>query len=211
VGLNAGMLASIRLGIATDHMNTLWLATRADSEQPVLPTYAHYSLLRGAIESCLDVKWLTDPDVSSKVRVARGVERMLHDLEERGRAEAEIVGIAKLRSDGSDAATRIAEHTAAASAAGITPAGYPGTVELARRYRRCGDGLDTYYLRFLAGILHGTAWAAVRSRNTQKSEIDNELVMVKSEADPLTTWYVTRCGVRAFLAAISSLDAYVGK
>src|SRR4051812_36014402 len=162
LGIYVGMLASIKLAIATDHLDTLHRAVRADSDKPILPTYAHYSLIRGAFEACIYTGWLLERDVSSKRRLGRALQLMTKDLKERRAAEDEVPEArAKLEATGSDARTRLNELEADALAADVSRSGDEGLVAHAKRYSLCGDALDAYHVRFLAGVLHGTACAAV--------------------------------------------------
>lgn len=73
VGEHAGVLASMKLAVAGDHLLAFYLIAHGTHR---LPTWSHLSLLRGATEGSILSRWLTDGDVGSAVRVARGVGRL---------------------------------------------------------------------------------------------------------------------------------------
>lgn len=69
------------------------------TEARAQPTYAHMTLMRGALESALTVLWLLEPD-DSALRVARGVALMRADLLERRRAEESVPSLRGLEPTG---------------------------------------------------------------------------------------------------------------
>jgi hypothetical protein len=133
---------------------------------------------------------------------------MLYDLEERAKAEAVIVRLKAVPADLTLAVDRIAQLNAEAHAAGIARAGHPGTTQLVRDFATCGEGFDEYLFRFSSGVLHGVAWATVWGAE-KLGDLDADIAVVQSTADPMNTWYLTRCALRHFTAAIATLEAYV--
>jgi hypothetical protein len=211
LGVYPGTLAAMKLAIASDHLGMLHRAILPRPESIVLPPWAHYSLIRGAIEAAADARWLTDRHVSATVRVERGLDRMLHNYAERAAAERAVFGRGKPGPQFVDAVARSEELLLAAAAAGLTRSGHPGTTQLIRDAALCGEGFDEYYFRFLSGVLHGTPWASVSGDRREVRATDEEVSRVKVEADQMSTWYVLRCTLRHYLAAIVSLEEYVAR
>lgn len=209
IGEYPSSIANLKLAVAGDHLLALYNATYRENQPWLLPTWAHFSLLRGAIEGCADSRWLVDRSVSSAVRVARGLDRMLDDLDERAKAEESVFGPSKPNPpDLTSARTRILELTTKAQEAKVVRAGYPGMAQLIRTFATCGEGFDEYHYRFSSGILHGVAWAAI-SGAEKLANLDADVAVVRSTADPLKTWYLTRCAIRHFMAATATLEGYV--
>jgi hypothetical protein len=156
VGEHLAVMARLKLAIAGDHLMAMFLICHGEA---TLPIWAHFSLLRTATECAIDVVWLLDADQSSQTRVARGVGRLLDALEQRMLAEAEVPDL--ISPGQSNAQRRIDEMLAEADAAGVTPALFPGTSQLAKTVMAMGLGQEGYTMRFLDGIAAGVPWAAV--------------------------------------------------
>jgi hypothetical protein len=210
LGYLPGVIAVMKLAGAADHLLALYNATHRDDAPWLLPTWAHYSLLRGAIEASADVRWLVDRDQTSAVRIGRGIDRMLYALEERAAAETALQRKGRpFPPEFSTALMRMDELKAKAPKVKVKGSGHPGTTNLVRSLGTCGDGLDEYHFRFLSGILHGVPWATIYGAE-KMGDLDDDVSVARSVADPLMTWHVTRCGIRHFLAATASCEGYIG-
>ena len=76
-GSRPGGTACLRLSVANDHLvawRNLILAARS------FPVWAHFSLLRAAIEASVQSRWLLDPAASPRERVERSLGTALDDL-----------------------------------------------------------------------------------------------------------------------------------
>ncbi len=207
VGEHVGVMARLKLAIAGDHLMAMFLICHGEA---TLPIWAHFSLLRTATECAVDVMWLLDADESSQTRVGRGVGRLLDALEHRALAEAEVPDL--ISPGQSNAQRRIDQVLAEADDAGVAPALFPGTTQLAKTIKAMGLGQEAYTIRFLDGIAEGVPWAAVLG--DQRDSVNEErssagVVRTRTMADPLMTWYATLAAIRQYQAAIESLEAYI--
>ena len=210
VGHHVTVLAGMKLAIAGDHLLGFYLIAHGTRH---IPTWSHLTLLRGATEAAMDVRWLTDPASTSQDRVARAVGRMLYDYEQRALAEDELAGQEGWPRPGYvDARARHAELIAEATAAGVFPAGYPGSTNLARTFAECGLSLDAFNFRYMSGVQHGVVWAGVRgdhSEVVEPSDPTDPVNRVLTTASSSGTWYATRCATHHFVSAIESIERYL--
>jgi hypothetical protein len=163
IGRYAWQIASVRLAAASDHLQ-IW-AELATDEPIVLPFYAHYSLLRTALECSATVRWLVDA-ASQTDRIRRGVGAQLWDLEERGKSEAAAHRHGRRmepKEPGKPAARRIADLRDRAKAAGIRPSEV-NIVGICKDYGQTASdppGAGEGIYRILSAAAHGAQWIAL--------------------------------------------------
>jgi hypothetical protein len=120
----------------------------------LLPTFAHFTLLRSAVETASITRWLVDPTADRRVRVARGIGYTLTDLGERGKLErvprpAGAPPPLEPPHEFRYAAERIAVLEDAAAMAGLCPLRI-GHTDVVARY-----GLGEFAYRMLCAFAHG--------------------------------------------------------
>jgi hypothetical protein len=160
LGERPGMVASIKLAVALDHM-LVWAALFVDGRR-LLPGYAHLSLMRPAFEASAQVRWLLDASVGPEVRIGRGLGAEIKDYEWRRKFE-------KAMADGGHvfdpsyrlAQTRIDEVLAEARAATTAVIPLPDTTTLVRELRLFDVATDLMAWQYTSGVLHGQAWASL--------------------------------------------------
>jgi len=165
--VRSGAIASINSSI--DHVVS-WagLFIRAG----MLPSFAHYTLLRSAAEGASSARWLVDPTVDRNERVARGMGHQLADLIERRKLEQIAIPTGTAESliratEGRLADERIEELRRDAGAAGLTPVHITRT-DLVARF-----GVGEFAYRILCAFAHaGLAIPFAASTRTEPREPD---------------------------------------
>lgn len=147
--VRSGALTSV--GNAIDHLVS-WAGLCVRGK--LLPTFAHFTLLRSTVEAASTARWLVDPTVDRRVRVARGIGHQLADLGERNKLEriARPSAAPVLPPSPPDARTadqRIKALDEAAAAAGLCPLRI-GHTDVVARY-----GLGEFAYRMLCAFAHG--------------------------------------------------------
>lgn len=158
----AYILARALLVCALDHLNTLRIVV---GEARVVPAYAHFTLLRGALEPALHARWVIAG--SAPDRLARGFALEFENYEERRKFEGSL-------GEGLLARQRIGELLAVAEQLGLTKSTDAGAVRLRTTVPSYIDLLrvlpgadpeaasehdDSWVYRFLSGYAHAKAWA----------------------------------------------------
>lgn len=139
------------IGSALDHL-VAWAGLYVRGG--LLPTFAHYTLLRSAVETGSTSRWLVDASVDRRARVARGIGHQLADLSERSKLEriprpADAAPLPEPPPDFRYAAQRIEALEDAAAAAGLRPVRIGHTAVVARY------GLGEFAYRVLCAFAHG--------------------------------------------------------
>lgn len=158
----AYILARALLVCALDHLNTLRILV---VEARVVPAYAHFTLLRGALEPALHARWVVAG--SAPDRLLRGFALEFENYEERRKFEDSL-------GEGPVARQRIGELLAGAEQLGLTRSTEAGTVRLRITVPSYIDLLkalpggdaeaasehdDNWVYRFLSGYAHAKVWA----------------------------------------------------
>jgi hypothetical protein len=176
------VLAGALLYASEDHLRTVLLVM----EKGPLPSYALFTLLRTAAEAEVRCKHLLDPTISEKLRLARGLNERLDNLDEQRKA------------DGNQAFfdQRVAYLEARAVTNGITPKrsapkkgrvpeiiGFEGEtvksdVELFSLYLRHGS----LAARFLGGHVHSKPWVQLSSSRA-KPTADPKVALIPTDVD----------------------------
>jgi hypothetical protein len=172
------------------------------------PTFAHMTLLRGAVEGASTARWLVEPAVARRVRIAGGTGAELVDL-------AEVNKIQRLprrtaappRTSGRPAAARIRELEDAAAATGICPLRI-GHTDAVARY-----GAGEFSYRLLCAFAHGgTAIPLAMSLlDVSKTDDADTLRSGLMEADDQVALDMTEIVMRTVLTALREVYAYHGR
>jgi hypothetical protein len=146
---------------ALDHLNTLRILV---VDARVVPAYAHFTLLRGALEPALHARWVVAS--SAPDRLTRGFALEFENYEERRKFEDSL-------GEGVLARQRIDELLAAAEQLGLTTSTAAGSLRLTTTVPAYIDLLkllpradpeatsehdDSWVYRFLSGYAHAKAW-----------------------------------------------------
>jgi len=158
LGERPGATASTKLAVAFDHAD---LVRRLLMEVKTLPVWAHLTLVRPVFETCVQVRWLLEPN-SPRERVGRAVGAALSDLRWRAMIEADMRGIGWTPSASAQSGTdRSAEVARQAADAGIPAATMPDTTRLLRHFGLIPGRSQSYLFRFTSGVAHAQIWAAL--------------------------------------------------
>lgn len=118
--------ASAALTAAMDHL-FYWASLFLEAGRQ--PGAAHFTLMRGALEGAAITRWILDPSVDGRVRIARGIGHYLEDLRER-RIIEDLAERARLKGgddtpkdwhEGKPARDRIRELEEEAAVVGLAP------------------------------------------------------------------------------------------
>jgi hypothetical protein len=198
----------VTLGNALDHL-LAWAGVFIRGQ--LQPVYAHYTLVRSAIESTATARWLVDPKVDPRVRVARGIGYTITDLVERKRIEQipwpESAPPRPARSaTWRPAVERIANLEERAAVAGLCPLKISHTDVVAR----FGPGEFVY--RVLSAFAHGgLAIPFAASEGGEPSEPDaGGLYTVRTTSKYKLTIDLTDAAVTWARAALVEVFAYHG-
>ena len=172
------------------------------------PTFAHMTLLRGSLEGCSTARWLVDPAVDSRVRIARGVGAQLADLAERAKIEnlPRKTPPAPRQPNFRPASERIHRLEEAAAAAGICPLRIGHTDVVAR----FGPGEASY--RLVCSYAHaGMALTMATSDLEVADENDPDgLRVARLTANPQLSLDMTELAIANASRAVREIYAYVG-
>lgn len=212
IGRYTWQIANIRLAAASDHLQ-IW-AELATGDPIVLPFYAHYSLLRTALECSATVRWLVDA-TSQTERIRRGVGAQLWDLAERDKSEAAARRHGRQmepRQPGKPAARRITELRDRARAVGVRPSEV-NIVGICKDYGQTtsdppGAGEGIY--RILSAAAHGAQWIAIAiSDHEAVGEFDRFRTQTRRlTANTARTVAFTAFVMDVYLAAVREVSMY---
>jgi hypothetical protein len=159
-----GSFASVSLHVAIDHLFA-WYVLGTPPEA-TMPTHAHLTVLRSAIECAVQARWFIDTQVTTGERIARALgERFANldwsrkveaDVSREGTADPELVAAATTPS----AAEKTRDLVAKADAEHIRPIRMLDTVALLDKYPQEPGSSDVVWWRYTSGVAHGQMWAA---------------------------------------------------
>jgi hypothetical protein len=174
-----------------------------------MPTDAHLTLLRPAIEGAIQARWLLDPTATPQLRVCRALGAALDDLNEYRKIEQEEAHDPDTPpADGHRFATRRIEQLKhEAMEACLMPERFD-TTELLRRYAVQPHGRDLVLFRRTSGVLHGTAQAADLGENKLVAKTAT-WVEVRHSASQRISAELTIAALNLFEAALQDYEGYV--
>lgn len=178
---------------------------------PETASFAHWTLIRGAIEGTSVGRWLCDPTIDGTERLRRAAGVQLADYEERLRFERRIgARLAKPKGRGRTAAQRIA---ALERRLGQTrPIPMPSATDLFARHALPDDkglrpGEDLF--RVISAIAHAKVWSlpALTTVSERIEHPSGRLSMRLSSDDELIL-DVTQVAMRVAADALAAIEWY---
>jgi hypothetical protein len=212
LGHKAWVLALSASVVAVDHL-VAWKALRLDCR--VQPTFAHFTLIRSAIEGMVVTRWLCDPRIDASARMQRAAGAQIRDYEERRRFEEyDRVGPKAEPGESRTAAERMQEFTRLLEKEHVRAETMPPATRLFALYvpsiqtdRSPGEGL----LRVLSGSTHAKIWSlAAMSERGEVIKHDDGGLSVRITADDERTYKVTAIAMTVARATLADLTTYAG-
>jgi hypothetical protein len=191
------------MGSAVDHL----VAWRALFGAGILPTFAHMTLIRSAVEGASLARWLVDPTQTPAVRVSRGIGARLWDLDQLRKAE----DVAKRSGQRPEmiASRRLRELRGAIDASGLRVTNQVGYTDAARDH---GPGEAPY--RILCAFAHSTlsiTMAASILQDVGGPADAGGLIPYRFVANAHYAYWATRTAVGTVRVGIDELESYHGR
>lgn len=205
------IFAGQALGSAVDYLHAWRLLTRGGE----IPFWAHFALLRGALEGAVRCRWLVDSGVDSGVRIGRGYAARRDDQEERRKWETSVAGIRGSMPSGEPGPLSAAERLARLDApeairkrseAGVQSVSFTNTTALMKSYE-----LEPWY-RLASGAAHAKEWALAATDLRQAPDQPSTAAVrhgVVTASAPVAL-ALTTVAVRAVRTALEDVEAYQG-
>jgi hypothetical protein len=194
-------VASLSSGL--DHL-LAWAALflRARLVTPIAPM----TLLRSSVEGTATARWIVDPTVDSRVRMARAIGAQIADLGERKQIEriAPAAATHEWTGGAQPATIRIQRLEEEAAAAGLCPLRITHTDVVAR----FGPGEGVY--RMLCAFAHGGVSIPLAASTIEVLRPDDPNGPVHLEADDKRLFDLTELAVAYALRAVSDMFDYHG-
>jgi hypothetical protein len=205
LGEQAGVVASIKLAVALDHLRTWQELNKAR----VMPGYAHLSLCRPSFESSAQVRWLLDAEATPEERIGRALGVQLKDYGWRAGFEQTLLdGGHTFSPEYVTAQDRIAELKAEAAASGLAIASVPTTTELVKTMHLFDEATDRMAWQYTSGVFHGQAWASLLGE-TEVTRPGASINIVEHTADVGLAVSITAGAVHSLSEAIGALETYL--
>lgn len=206
-GRYAEIFASQFIVVAGDNLLTWHTVLHAE----VQPAFGHLSLLRTALETAVNARWILDPSISHAVRIARGVAAQWVDWDERRKYEETTPNRPRPEPPAKTGAERRADLERERAADGIAVVTLNAT-EAARRYVvGSPNGAGVY--RLLSAFVHGTQWSLLASDRALLLDVNppprSHLGQVTASED--VSVGMTRIVVDTYAAALKDLASFSGQ
>ena len=194
------------LSVAGDNLLTWRVVIRAG----VQPAYGHLTLLRTAIESAVNARWLMDPRLTSAERIARGLAAERASYEEREKFERSLGQPVVMRPPAKTAAQRL-QYLEYERAANAIARASVNTVEAARSYLLGTSNGEAAY-RLLSAFAHGRQWSLLAS---EREVIPDTNAAAKTQTGRITAREdvsngFTAMAVDTYAVGIAELEQYLG-
>lgn len=205
------IFAGQALGSAVDDLHAWRLLIRCGE----IPLWAHFTLLRGALEGAVRCRWLVDSRVDCGVRVGRGYATRHDDQEERKKWSTSVAAIRGPIPRTTPGALSAAEQLTRLDdpetirereKAGVQSVGFANTTTLMTRY-----GLEPWY-RLASGGAHAKEWALAATDLRQAPDHPSTAAVrhgVVAASAPVAL-ALTSVAVRAVWSALEDVEAYQG-
>lgn len=207
LGEIAWTLAIPAFAIGLDHLLS-WREIRTVAKKQ--PTFAHLTLLRGAIEGTAVSRWLADPTITASERVRRSAGVQLADYQQRLVLERRVPYQPVQPASGRTAAQRIAALERLLRMRAVRPEPMPSATDLFRRYAYVDDPETGEALfRFMSGMAHGKTWSlfAMSELGSPTTGASGTRVLRVQAREDLTL-LATRLAMRAAVAGLDDLQRY---
>jgi len=172
---------------AEDHFRSLMLILRIGP----LPGFSLYSLLRPAMEAAVRCHHLLDPDISEQLRLARGLNERLDNLEEQLKVDRKDPGtaaeffsqrVARLEQRAKDNDIQVLRRRKPPHTIHAFGEPRPNDIDLFAAYLPGGAGATAF--RFLSGHVHSKFWVWVRGDRAFPSK-EPGVALVSTEVNVL--------------------------
>ena len=211
-GSLAWSFGAAALQVGFDHLRA-WRHLHASGMQP---PFAHWTLLRGAVEGAVVTRWLCSASTTNERR-ARGIGAQLADFGQRQGFEARVVAtMPKVAAPRVSAHERISRLRAEADADGLHGERLPGptslVTSLAPPAELSGAKVDAEVLyRILSAFAHAKMWAMPVANDVvrgEKVELAPELAVTVVTAPADIVWLLTDWAVTCLRLAVDDFERY---
>jgi hypothetical protein len=203
------------LSIGLDHL-ACWYALPVQASR--MPAFAHFTLIRTALESSTLVRWLLEPDTEAG-RLARGARVQWEDYEQQHREQVTAGAPTARMGAWRPASQKQRELAEALTAAGLTMAEPITKTARFDRYlfpeeeitKRGGKRLGKLLYQVLSAPAHGHQWAAyqgVRWEQLDESAARSGTWTTRVEGDQGIAATITEIAVLGFSDALSDFERY---
>ena len=174
-------LARQRLLSADDHLRSILTLLKPDS---VLPSFAMFTLVRGAAVATVHARYLLEPAIDEPTRLGRGLSARLENLTQQQKVHPDT--------QGSHFNDRVEHLRQRAEANGLTVNrnrngvitgfgdGWLSDTDLFDKYMPAGVGKT--YFQYLSGYAHSLPWAQYPMSRAKPSD-DPEIVLVPTDVN----------------------------
>ena len=204
-----GSLASVSLDVAVEHLFTWYVLGTPPAA--TIPTHAHLTLLRSAIECAVQARWFLDIGTTSDVRIARALGARFSNLDWSRKVEADIAADRQsepgFTEPEPDAAEKIRALKVKAGEVHISPLEIPNTVDLLKRYPQGSGVSDVLWWRYTSGVAHGQMWAALQGER-EVVRAGATMTQYKESANETVAAVLTSVASRRVERAIHELHLY---
>ncbi len=209
MGQQAWILGFTAVNVGIDHLE-VW---RRLAEARIQPTFAHLTLIRGALEGAALARYLADPKIDGHERLRRGVGAYDADLEERAKYEPRRPDL--ISPTGKTARERRKDLAEDCEVLRIKPRQLLGPTELCARYidtvikQRDGE----YVYRLLSAFAHGKQWPILPGSEAENYGPAPGLTgafMTRITANPRLAAELSVVAVDTVTAAVTDLERYAG-
>ncbi len=200
-----GTFAAQNLGVSIEHLVT-W---QRMVERGILPSFAHMTLLRGALEGAATARWLIEESVGSAERIRRAVAYQLEDHRNR-RAFEEGADLTNSEwPEGTmSGAGRHAELLVAMEEATVARTEVPKFTWLVDNY---GPGAWAYQLA--SGVAHRRQWATVLMSHRKRQGDGPSMAgssAIETTIDATSTLAMTHMALQFAGKALEEFERYLG-
>lgn len=208
----AWSFAAAAVQVAFDHLRG-WRHLHGSGMQP---PFAHWTLLRAAVEGAVVARWLCSPETSAQRR-ARGLGAQLADFDQRQGFESRVAtAMPRVRGPRVAASQRIDQLRTQAAADGISGQRLPGPTSLVALHappaELSGESVDAEVLyRLLSAFAHGKMWAMPVLNDVVRGEkvaLAPELAVTTVTAPADIVWLLTDWAVTCVRLAIADFERY---
>jgi hypothetical protein len=209
IGRTTWVLSVPAAAVGLDHL-AAWQHLRLRAA--LQPSFAHFSLIRGAAEGCSVARWLCDSTIPAGERLARGAGAQLEDYGERIKYERRLGNeLPKLSGRGRTGAQRKADFEKELHSLGITPIALPSATELFARYFFTKPDVvgGEAFFRQISGIIHAKVWSLhALSERGEVTWHGDELGAVATRANEETAYAATILAMQLAESAVGDIETY---
>jgi hypothetical protein len=198
-------LSGVALGVAADHLRSY---VRLMEVGP-FPIYSLLTLVRTPLETAALCRWLVDPTVPPRERVARGVAAQLEDYRQR-RSFEQAIG-AGPQTEGSSGSERYADLLQDRADASIDAVVVPAWSALISMFGpRDLDKDASWAYRLASAFAHGYAWSSLATKLGEGTRTAPGILRGPVSAHEGVVLIVGERAIKATELAAADFERYVG-